>query len=101
MRQDFLSHPPMRPLPTPSSRPMGKGEARFVDAARGRDENAGSESAPWKTVMQGIERVPAGGTLYLRAGVYYENVRVGRVARADASITIRSYPGELAVIDGG
>lgn len=91
----------MRPLPTPSSRSLDKGPACHVDPQRGSDSNDGSESAPWKTIAHGICQVPLGGTLYLRGGVYYENVRIGRVARAGAPITIRSYPGELAVIDGG
>lgn len=97
----FVSHPPMRPLPTPSSRPMAKGPSCFVDPERGSDIRAGTESAPWKTIHHAICHVPASGTLYLRGGVYYENVRIGRVARADAPLTICSYPGELAVIDGG
>jgi hypothetical protein len=80
---------------------MGGGRALFADARNGRDENTGSERAPWKTIAHALEQLAAGDTLYLRGGVYYENVRIARVGNAGAPITIRSHPGELAVIDGG
>lgn len=91
----------MRPLPAPSSRSRGKGPAWFVDASRGRDDHPGTAAAPWKTVARGLQQVSAGDTLYLRGGVYYENLYIARVGRTGAPITIRSYPGEIAAIDGG
>ena len=97
----MLSHPAPRPLPQPSSRPMGDGPARFVDAQRGADDNPGTQDAPWRTVTRGVERVPAGGTLYLRGGTYYEQVCIARAGRLDAPITLRSCPGEVAILDGG
>jgi hypothetical protein len=42
-----------------------------------------------------------GDTLYLRSGVYYENVYCAVAGTKEALITLRSYPGELAVLDGG
>ena len=97
----YMSHPPLRPMPKPSTRPMGAGEARYVDAGTGADGNAGTQSAPWRTVNYAVQHVPAGGTVYLRGGVYYENVYIARTATASGPITLRSFPGELAVIDGG
>ncbi len=91
----------MRPLPVPSTRPMQHQRARFADAKNGRDENDGSERSPWRTIGHAIKQFVPGDTLYLRDGVYYETPRIARIARADAPITIRSYPNELAVIDGG
>jgi len=46
-------------------------------------------------------QVVAGDTLYLRGGSYFENIYCAIKGAADKPITIRSYPGELAVIDGG
>jgi hypothetical protein len=97
----YLSHPPMRPLPTASKRPLEKGTTYFVDAAKGADENDGSKAKPWKTVQHGANRLKPGETLYLRGGIYYEKVRLTRSGTAEASIVIASYPDELAVIDGG
>ena len=42
-----------------------------------------------------------GDTLCLRQGTYYESVIIGLRATAEQPITIRSYPGELAIIDAG
>jgi hypothetical protein len=97
---EFRSHPPLRPLPTPSQRPLAPGPARFVDAAKGNDANDGSEKAPWQTVNHALRHVVAGDTLYLRGGTYFENVYCAIAGTPDKPITIRSYPNELAVIDG-
>ncbi len=97
----MLSHPPIRPLPRVSSRPPTAGPARYSDPLRGNDGNPGTLEAPWRSVGTGVERTPPGGTLYLRGGTYYEQVYIARAAREDAPITLRSHPGELAVIDGG
>ena len=42
---DWPSHAPMRPLPGPSQRPTDEGPARFVDATKGDDTNAGIHPA--------------------------------------------------------
>ena len=39
---EFASHPPLRPLPEVSKRPMAKGPGFFVDPAKGNDDAAGS-----------------------------------------------------------
>lgn len=96
-----LSHPPIRKLPPPAKRPFDKGPAFFVDAAKGDNKNDGSEKAPWRTVNHGLKRLKAGDTLYLRGGIHHENVYCAVSGRKDAPITIRSYPGEQAIIDGG
>jgi hypothetical protein len=96
-----LSHAPLRPLPPLAERPMGKGPARFVDPARGKDDGDGSEKAPWRTVNHALKQVGAGDTLYLRGGVYRENVYCAAAGKPDAPITVRAYPGERVVLDGG
>src|SRR4051812_48242000 len=99
--EKFASHPPLRPLPEISKRPIGKGPGFFVDPIRGRNDAAGSETAPWRTINQALKRLSAGDTLYLRGGVYREQVYCGVAGRPDAPITIRAYPGERAILDGG
>lgn len=95
------SHPPLRPLPESAERPMGTGPAFFVDSRKGSDENDGSKDSPWKSIGFALQQVRAGDTLYLRGGTYYERVYCAVTGTQDSPITIRSYPRELAVIDGG
>jgi hypothetical protein len=97
----FLSHAPIRPLPVPSNRPLAGGVERYVDATRGKDEQDGSKARPWRTINHALKQLKPGQTLYLRGGVYYENVYCALAGKKDAPITLRSYPGELAIIDGG
>lgn len=97
----FASHAPVRPLPIALQDPLTGGPKLFVDAGRGADANEGSESAPWKTLAHALRRLQPGDTLYLRGGTYYEKVALTRSGLPGSPITIASYPGELAIIDGG
>jgi hypothetical protein len=96
----YRSHSPMRPLPTPAKRELAKGPQRFVDAVRGNDGAAGTEEAPWKSLRHALRQLKPGDTLYLRGGTYYEKSFLTQSGSEAAPITIGSYPGELAVIDG-
>src|SRR5262245_11692533 len=95
------SHPPMRPLPAASARPLTQGPAYFVDAVKGNDRQEGTEQKPWKTVGHAVKRLKPGDTLVLRGGTYYESVTVAVVGTAEKPITIRAYPGEPAILDAG
>jgi len=98
----YLSHPPMRALPTPGDQPLGQSPAFFVDPAKGDDANDGAQARPWKTVGHALKRtMKPGDTLVLRGGVYYERVSVSATGTAGQPVTIRAFPGELAVLDGG
>ncbi len=99
--QKFASHPPARPLPTAIQEPVTSGPKRFVDAGRGNDTNDGTQAAPWKTLAYAARRLQPGDTLYLRGGTYYEKVSLTRSGTTESPITIASFPGEMAVIDGG
>src|SRR5207249_1964296 len=99
--RNYASHRPVRELPPISQRPMTTGAAQFVDAARGSDTGDGSEKLPWKTIAFALTQLNAGDTLYLRGGVYYEKLHCSLVGTPDKPITIRSHPGERAIIDGG
>lgn len=98
---DIVTHPPLRPLAEPTDRPLPDGPRYYVDADAGNDAHDGSRERPWHTIGHALGRLEAGDTLVLREGTYYEHVRISVVGEADAPITIRSHPGELAVIDGG
>lgn len=96
----FHSHPPTRPLPTAMKLHPPNKPARFVDAVRGDDSHNGDLSAPWKTLSHAYRQLKPGDTLYLRGGVYYEQSSLTRSGTSESPITIASYPGELAIIDG-
>lgn len=98
---NVLSHPALRRLPDVGQRPLGAGRNFFVDAAKGNDEAAGSEAAPWRSVNHALKLLAAGDTLCLRGGVYREQVYCAVAGKPDAPITIRAYPGERVILDGG
>jgi len=92
---------PMRPLPVPSKRAPSNGRSYFVHPTTGDDKADGSEKAPWRTIARAAGALKPGDTLVLRGGVYYERVSLSLAGTAAAPITIRSAPGELAVVDAG
>ena len=78
------------------------GPAYYVDARKGHDrEGDGSKEKPWRSADKAIRRLAPGDTLFLRQGVYYEHLDVVVSGALGRPITIRSYPGEMAVVDGG
>lgn len=100
-----LTHAPMRPLPTASNRTLtgvpNNANARFVDPVRGDDTRSGDAMSPWKTLAYALRQLRPGDVLYLRGGVYYEKPVLSQSGTEQQTITIRSYPGEQAIIDGG
>jgi|GEM_PF-670259 len=80
----------------------------FVDAAQyyvsptGNDGNPGTQAAPWASIGKGVDIYNPGDTLYLRGGTYAltSGIYFYRSGNAASPITIRSFPGETAVIDG-
>lgn len=68
----------------------------------GSDQNRGTMNRPWRTLEHALGELTSGDVLYLRGGTYYEHgISVNANGSASAPITIQSYPGERAVIDGG
>jgi len=95
------SHAAMRALPVASDRQAATGPVLHVDPARGDDAGDGSVKRPWKTLEAAAKRLRPGDTLYLHGGTYFEHATLAVVGTAKAPITIRSAPGELAILDGG
>ena len=74
--------------------------ASFYVATTGNDSNPGTRSAPWRTIQCAADTVRAGGTVYVRGGIYEELVSIKASGNAsDGFITFRSYPEETAVLD--
>ena len=96
--------PPLRPLPTARDWPLGEPGRRWVvDAVQGLDEAPGDGSVahPWRTLGRALGAAGPGDTILLRAGLHYGHSVVTLRATPEAPLTIRSFPGEIAVIDGG
>ena len=73
---------------------------RYV-ALTGSNSNAGTITAPWRNIDYAVDHLAAGDTLYIRGGTYFETVSASVSGSASSPITIRSYPGERAIIDSG
>jgi len=72
----------------------------FYVATTGNDSNPGTQSAPWRTVQHAADTARAGSTVNVWAGIYEELVSINASGNAsDGFITLRSYPGETAVLD--
>jgi len=66
----------------------------------GDDSNPGTQSRPWRTVQHAADTARAGSTVNVREGVYEELVKINFSGNAsDGFITLRSYPGETAILD--
>lgn len=81
--------------------------ADFYVSTNGSPQGTGSISAPWdfRTVLAHPPAVRPGDTIHLRGGTYRTSGGVYFVSRltgaANQHITVKSYAGEQAVIDGG
>ncbi len=101
--------------PTPPSNPLGldaSGKtipdtnyaiptgAIFMSTS-GADSNAGTQTAPVKSINRAIELVPAGGTIVVRGGVYRDFYNDGTSYKiANKSLTLQAYPHEQPWFDG-
>ena len=100
------------PAPTPAPAPsVSLAKQALYVSLKGSDANDGrSKEKAVKTVFRAMQLVKPGDTVYLRGGMY-KGKKQGYVGydykpftvdgRKDARITIMSYPGERAIIDGG
>lgn len=74
----------------------------FFAAPNGSPTNNGSQASPWdlQTALANRSRqVTAGDTIYLRGGVYKGTFISTLVGAPGSPITVRSLPGEWAIID--
>ncbi len=82
--------------------------AEYYVATNGNDANSGTETLPWLTLRKAVQMLQAGDTAYIRGGTYtsYSNMSLfnrfeGYSGTAGNPITIKNYPGETPIIDGG
>lgn len=78
----------------------GKTPNEYYVSTSGNDSDIGSSIYPFQTIGHAVTKLIPGDTLYIRAGVYQEAVRVMASGTADNPINITSYQNETAAIDG-
>jgi parallel beta-helix repeat protein len=75
--------------------------ATYYVAANGNDGSAGTLSQPFRTIAKGVSMLVAGDKLYMRGGVYTEQIDLQthkKQGSSDNYITIAGYPGESVTI---
>jgi hypothetical protein len=72
----------------------------YFVATKGNDANPGTLENPFATISRGASALMPGDTLYIRGGIYHENVRIGRSGTKAARIRVAGYLSERAIIDG-
>lgn len=86
-------------------------EGALIVSRAGNDSNAGTLASPWRTLTHATTQAEPGDTIYLRGGYYdvvgtdtyltgYPGTSLVFSGTEANPITVRSYPGEWAVIDG-
>jgi hypothetical protein len=66
----------------------------------GSDINTGTKESPWLTIDKAANKMQPGDTLFLLDGVYFQTVDISVQGTLDQPITIASYPGDNAIVDG-
>lgn len=96
--------------PVSSGPSVSSGNADWYVSPNGSDSNSGrSKDKPFKTLLKVAQKVKPGDVVFLRGGTYkgrgqsyiqWTNQAFTRDGKKGSPITIMSYPGERAVIDG-
>ena len=91
-----------QPIPTVGSMPANEWASHaYYVATDGDDANPGTQTQPWRTIQHAADVLRPGDTVYVRAGIYYEDVEIRVSGSASGGyITFRNYPGETPVVDG-
>ncbi len=73
----------------------------YYVSTSGSDGNNGlSATSPFRTIGKAVQVAQPGTMILVRRGTYREQVTLSRSGRSGAPITLRSHPGERAIIDG-
>jgi hypothetical protein len=74
----------------------------FYVAPNGSPSGTGSISSPWdlQTALNKPSSIVSGATIYLRGGTYSGKYVSSLTGTASTPITVKSFPGEWAIIDG-
>ena len=77
------------------------GRQLYISMA-GSNANPGTKTRPFRTLQYAADMAKPGDTIDVRGGTYCQRLAVTHSGSAtDGYITIRSAPGETAILDGG
>lgn len=91
--------PVASPSPTPSPTPTAPTVNGYYVSNSGNDANSGTMSQPLRTLQRAADVVPAGATVFVRAGEYV-GFTMTRSGTTFAPVTFTNYPGETAIVRG-
>jgi len=75
--------------------------ATYYVATTGNDGNAGSLAQPWQTVQYAADAIAAGDTVFIRGGIYNEQVTLTIGGNAvDGYVVFSAYQNETVNMDG-
>lgn len=72
----------------------------YFVSREGDNANDGSLNRPWKNIQFAVDHVLPGDTIHIRAGTYYEVVRISQSGTENFPITLTNYALEEVIIDG-
>ncbi|MBC8400139.1 MAG: DUF1565 domain-containing protein, partial [Candidatus Marinimicrobia bacterium] len=76
------------------------GQPYYVDPS-GNDNSPGTFAQPWQTIQKAANDLAPGDTVYVRDGVYNENVTINVSGSANLGyITFHNYENEIPILDG-
>jgi parallel beta-helix repeat protein len=77
------------------------GKKYYVDIAKGNDANNGrSDKLAFKTINKASRQINAGDTVYVKNGVYPENITIKQSGTAKSPISFQAFPGHKPFIKG-
>lgn len=91
---DPTAEPPVEPTAVPPT------SGAYYVALNGDDNQPGTEAQPFRTIQKAVDVAAAGETVFVRGGVYNEQVIMSRSGTAGNPITLAAYPNETPVLDG-
>lgn len=75
--------------------------ATYYVAPDGNDTASGTLNAPWKTLQHAADQAQPGSTIYVRGGVYRQQLHIIRSGNAQfGAITFARYKQEQPILDG-
>lgn len=76
--------------------------SNYYVSPNGNDANSGTIDNPYATIQKAHNVIQAGDTILVRGGTYYPTSQTSftRDGTSNSYIVLRSYPGEIPVIDG-
>jgi hypothetical protein len=88
-------------LPSQTYLPIVSGSnGAFYVSTQGNDANPGTILRPWRTIGKAASMVEPGDTVYIRNGIYHEQVHFNTSGTESNPIRISAFPGENPIMDG-